>query len=144
VLGSDAFKSFPSVAFAYEERDVPDTQGDSALSEDQADAGETFEFRLFSAKARLVVEGGELEGPLEARGLAQVNIRSPSPVVHGDGGFLVPLRPQSYYFIPAGDECREEGERRRKEFADVAVAGEEVMSSARSTAWVRRSPHEPE
>lgn len=74
---------------------------------------------------------------MEEKGLPQVNIRSPSPVSgHGDGGFVVPFRPQSYYFTPADDDGGE-GVRRRKEFADMAVDGKEVLSRARRIAWVR-------
>jgi Fungal protein of unknown function (DUF2011) len=139
VLGPDRSESFPGVAFDYEETHVPGRQCDEPLVVDQADGGETFEFRLFSTKTRLPIDGGE--GPLKEQGLAKVNIRSPSPVSgHGDGGFVVPFRPQSYYFTPAGDEDGGGSERRKKEFADVAVDGEQILFRARSTTWVRQSP----
>jgi Fungal protein of unknown function (DUF2011) len=141
VLDPDTLESFPGLAFDYEERHVPGRQRESPLAGDQADGGETFEFRLFASKTRLVSERGQ--GSLKEKGLAKINIRSPSPTSgDGDGGLVVPFRPHSYYFTPASDEEGGEGDQRRKRFADAAIDGKEVLSGARRIAWVRHSPRE--
>lgn len=127
------------MVFDYEEKHLPDPQCGGLLDGNEAN-GEIYEFRLFASKARPTLDRGE--GPLKDGGLAKVNLRSPTPLsAQGHGGFAVPFRPQGYYFVTTDGA---EGKRRRKEFADVAVDGEEVMSRARSMAWVRQSlvnPH---
>ena len=105
------------------------------MSSKEADEG-IFEFRLFASRPQPAAGRGE--GPLENHRLPKVNIRSPTPLsAEGKGGFVVPFRAASYYFTGAGDEGNRDWERRRAEYADVALGGEEVMSLARSTAWVR-------
>ena len=135
--------------FDYEELDIPavavdeQTQkqkqkqrrgggggGGSSSSRDVAD-GEEFEFRLFASQA---LRAGDA--------VARVNIRSPTPLAErGKGGFVVPCRPGSYYFASFGDaDADAEGWRRRRdEYRDLAVDGQDVMTMARSTAWVRES-----
>jgi Fungal protein of unknown function (DUF2011) len=140
VLDPDTLESFLGLAFDYEERHVPGRQCESPLAGYRANGGETFEFRLFASKTRLASERGQ--GALKEKGLAKINIRSPSPASgHGDGGLLVPFRPHSYYFTPASDEGGE-GDQRRKRFADAAVDSTEVLSRARKIAWVRHSPRD--
>ncbi len=87
--------------------------------------GEVFEFRLFASEA----------------GLARVRIRSPTPAGREgeEGGFVVPVRPRSYYFTFSGDGDGEGWKRRRDEYADVAVEGHDVLSMAGCTAWVRQT-----
>jgi len=105
------------------------------VSHSEAD-GETFEFRLFASKPKPVRDSEDL---LTNNEYVKVNIRSPTPLsAPGDGGFVVPFRPQSYYFTAARD--RGGRERRKEEYGKVALGGEEVMSLARGTAWVRQNP----
>jgi Fungal protein of unknown function (DUF2011) len=92
---------------------------------------ETFEFRLFSSKSSAKPNQ---DAPQEQR-VTRINIRSPTPLsAQGDGGFVVPFRPQSYYFTASADG----GEKLRKwgEYAEVALGGEEVRRKAGSTVWV--------
>lgn len=100
----------------------------SSLSRDgDAADGEAFEFRLFASSGLAAGDDG----------LARVNIRSPTPVAGwGEGGFVVPFRPPSYYFTLSGDA---EWKRKRDEYLDVAVEGQDVWSLAGKTAWVRPS-----
>lgn len=115
--------------------------------DDNDDDNEMFEFRLFASKpqhAAAVNDGGSLKNNNRG-GFTRIRIRSPTPVSGrgGDGGFVVPFRHRSYYFTVVGEDGREWGRRKKKkkgEYMDVAVDGEEVMSKARSTAWVRESP----
>lgn len=102
----------------------------SSLSRDAADGGEEFEFRLFAS------------GGLPARNeLVRVNIRSPTPLAEqGEGGFVVPFWPEIYH-CTLPEDADGEGRRRKKrdEYRDVAVDGQDIMAMAGSTAWVRES-----
>lgn len=132
--------------FGHEELDIPavavDTQTQtqkqtqrrtSSSPSREAVDGEEFEFRLFASQVQRAGDG-----------VARVSIRSPTPVTErGEGGFVVPFRPGSYYFTSFGDaDADAQGGRRRRrrdEYKDVAVDGHDVISMARSTAWVRAS-----
>ncbi|KAF7505488.1 hypothetical protein GJ744_000735 [Endocarpon pusillum] len=111
----------------------------SSSSRDAADGEEEFEFRLFASR---VLRAGQGDG------VARVNLRSPTPLAErGEGGFVVPCRPRSYYFTSFGDGDADgdadanadaqggRARRRRDEYRDVAVEGQEVMFVATSTAW---------
>jgi hypothetical protein len=121
--------------FEYEEKDLHNSQ-QGALSPPNEPSDEAFKFRLFASNppTAALVDGNAAQ----SCGFVRVNIRSPTPVSArgggGGGGFVVPERPWGYYFTTAagGDDGR-----RRGEYVEVALAGEDVLSRARNMAWVR-------
>lgn len=89
-----------------------------------------FDFRLFVSKP--FIAGGKAQ----EQGCARIDIRSPTPLsAQGEGGFLVPFRAMGYYFANTEDET--DCGRRKEEYREVAVGGQEVLSEARETDWVR-------
>ena len=98
----------PRLSFEYELIDATSQSGNADLK----DGGEEgVSFRLFSSSA-----------PTH-----RVTICSPAPVSKGDGGFVVRHRPRGDYFA--------EPALRRHEYAQVALAGQDVISRAESTRW---------
>ena len=47
---------------------------------------------------------------------------------------MVPLRPNSYYFVPSAESS--ERREKRKEYETVAIDGKDVILRARNTEWV--------
>lgn len=115
---------------------------------------EAFEFRLFStstATARPTLSTSQINPGRAAEdppppappppastqqagtgnGIHRITIRSPTPPSLGTGGFLVPHRPQDYYFTgpPPASESQT--------YTTAAVSGQEVLTRARQTRWVR-------
>ena len=96
---------------------------------------ETFSFRLFSHSQ----PSQPASTQKRQNQVSRVSIRSPTPLSsQGEGGFTVPFRPRRYYFTSSNTDD-EEASRKRVEYADVALTGEEVISTARRTVWVRAS-----
>jgi Fungal protein of unknown function (DUF2011) len=110
-----------------------------------------FEFRLFATpsqpqpRSRSATHPTTAENPAHGpgvQGIARVNIRSPTPPPLSTGGFVVPFRPDAYYFTST--ERAREQEERRSAYAAVAVSGSEVVNHAGVMAWVCfLSPHPP-
>ncbi|KAL2870320.1 DUF2011 domain-containing protein [Aspergillus lucknowensis] len=122
------------------------------------DEEQEFEFRLFSAPAPAPalaarVSGGEVQrtGTDTATGdfgtqKLRIRLRSPTPTTGGsrEGRFVNPFRGWSYYFTTPGlfsgenkkssDDEDAEVLAKRKQFADVAVTGEDIMGSS-SVPW---------
>jgi Fungal protein of unknown function (DUF2011) len=121
------------MVFGHEEEDLHNSQQDALLPPNESN-DEAFKFRLFASKppTAALVDGNAAQ----SCGFVRVSIRSPTPVSArgGGGGFVVPDRPWGHYFTTAagGDDGR-----RRGEYVEVAVAGEDVLSRARNMAWVR-------
>ncbi len=103
---------------------------------------EAFEFRLFSSsKAPKPTTATDKEPNRSATtttttttthqpGIHHINVRSPTPLsAAGDGAFVIPHRPQSYYFTSSTDSKRQE------EYNEVAMAGTEVLNTAQRTIW---------
>ena len=80
--------------------------------------GEEFEFRLFSSTCI-----ADSKPP-------KIVLRSPSPI-NAEPGFLVPRRPESYYFARTAE--------REKEFKSIVVEGTELLGRA-AIRWVHNIP----
>lgn len=112
---------------------------------DEKDEEEAFEFRLFSAPSRVksaaAAAASSAATPPQPHSIQRIKIRSPTPLLHPSssaisGAFVVPHRPQSYYFA---DPDRTKGEKKNF-YAQVAVSGAQVRESARRTRWVSWLP----
>jgi hypothetical protein len=92
---------------------------------------EEHEFRLFAArptKPATVAADDTTTTPLPAP--AKIRIASPPPQDAGTGAFVVPRRPDSYYFADVPDAAR------REELKAAAVSGEDVRAwFAASGVW---------
>ena len=103
------------------------------------DGSGAFEFRLFSTSPRPTSAARyQLNATPPPRtnhpSIHRINIRSPTPPASaGDGAFVVPYRPQTYYFANvAGLE--------QKAYADIAISGGQVLERASRTKWVGLLP----
>jgi hypothetical protein len=100
------------------------------------DGSEAFEFRLFSTGPRPTSTARNQLDPASPprtshSGIHRINIRSPTPLTSaGDGAFVVPYRPQTYYFANAVDL------EQKKAYTDVAISGGQVIERASRTKWV--------
>ncbi|KAK8191056.1 hypothetical protein IWZ00DRAFT_267256 [Phyllosticta capitalensis] len=92
----------------------PSRDADDAASED-----EELEFRLFAAPAG----NAATDGAAAASAPQKIRIKSPD-LESGDGGFINPERPRSYYF------SGEPNEELRLQLDAAAVTGDQVMSWA--------------
>ncbi|KAK8226965.1 hypothetical protein HDK77DRAFT_121080 [Phyllosticta capitalensis] len=93
----------------------PSRDADDAASED-----EELEFRLFAAPARNAATDGAAAA---AAAPQKIRIKSPE-LENGDGGFVNPERPNSYYFYGQPNE------ELRRQLETAAVTGDQVMSWA--------------
>lgn len=121
-------------------RDQPTTSGHEHEHKEEDQNNETFSFRLFAPHS----QNASNPAPAASRSqshhdsVTRICIRSPTPLSSQEGGgFKVPFRPRRYYFTSAADE--EDVRRKRTEYANMAMTGEEVISMARRTIWVRLS-----
>jgi Fungal protein of unknown function (DUF2011) len=100
------------------------------------DGPEAFEFRLFNTSPRPTSTArNQLNTTSPPRtshsGIHRINIRSPTPLTSaGDGAFVVPYRPQTYYFANVADL------EQKKAYTDVAISGGQVLERASRTKWV--------
>lgn len=111
--------------------------------DDDGDEDDELEFRLFapakapaakptksapSAAAAARATGSE--NAAAAAAVQKIRLRSPSLDPDRPAGFVVAARPQSYYFAPSLASAA-----KNAEYADAAVAGDEVVRLARATRW---------
>jgi hypothetical protein len=94
-----------------ESRDIGDNGSGSHAG------GDEFEFRLFSSN-----------GP--GTKPSKIVLRSPSPK-NIEPGFVVPSRPESYYFARTAE--------REREFESITVEGTELLNRA-AIPWVQSNP----
>ena len=95
---------------------------------------DTFDFRLFGSNglaAKTLTGTDDAKNGLEGDStIVKITLRSPTPPAKaGNGGFVIPSRPTSYYFTDGHDA-------QRSSFQNVALRGEDVRSKAKSSAWV--------
>ncbi|KAI9046229.1 DUF2011 domain-containing protein [Aspergillus affinis] len=127
----------------------PNQEG--VLSKGEGEAGEEeeqeFEFRLFSApaapktQAQAETTNGAADGNDDKAPGAQklrIRLRSPTPET-GEGRFVNPFRGWGYYFSTptlSGLKVDEDPQldARKKQFADVAVSGDDMLAWAR-VSW---------
>jgi hypothetical protein len=104
------------------------------------DGSEAFEFRLFSTGPHPTSTArNQLNTTSPPRtshsGIHRINIRPPTPLTSaGDGAFVVPYRPQTYYFANVADL------EQKKAYTDVAISGGQVLERASRTKWVGLLP----
>lgn len=138
----------------------------AAGADDHEDEEEEYEFRLFSAPTKPTAttetsaettgkkESGEKQsegGDKPGSGTQKLRIRLHSPTrAPGEGRFVKAFRGWQYYFSTSslwtegGDKSEEEEAdlaAKKKQFEDIAVTGEHMMSWAKSQPWVSRSPN---
>lgn len=107
--------------------DAADAHGrDEGAAGDQADGNreEEFEFRLFSTAA----------GAASAPAKVVLSASDDEDAARGDGAFVQPVRPESYYL--AGEATPEQQERYRW----AAVTAEDVAAGASKRAWGLERP----
>lgn len=99
------------------------------------DGSEAFEFRLFSTGPRPTSAAryrlNAAPPPCTSHsGIHRINVRPPTPPPSaGDGAFVVPYRPQTYYFANVA-------ELEQKAYTDIAISGGQVLERANRTKWV--------
>ena len=99
------------------------------------DGSEAFEFRLFSTSPRPTSAARyQLNATSPPRtshsNIHRINIRSPTPLTSaGDGAFVVPYRPQTYYFANVTNL-------EQRAYTDIAISGGQVLERASRTKWV--------
>ena len=109
---------------------ITDVDGDVALDDvsiglgDAAEGNgvEDYEFRLFSGPRK--GKAANSDGAIQ-----RIAIRSPTPI-SGDPGFVIPRRPDSYYFTGPLNGVRAE------QIAAAAISGEEIVKGL-NLKWVR-------
>lgn len=95
-------------------------EGITSLDNDHND---TFEFRLFSRKP--CINSLPLNGPV----LQKIVLRSPTPI-NKSPGFLIPRRPDAYYFTEKVTNAKT-----TEQYQSAAVAGEDVIAGLHQL-WV--------
>lgn len=110
--------------------------------DDDGDEDDELEFRLFapakapaakptkSAPSAAAARTTGSENAAAAAAVQKIRLRSPSLDPDRPAGFVVAARPQSYYFAPSLASAA-----KNAEYADAAVAGDEVVRLARATRW---------
>lgn len=126
---------------------------------DNEDEEQEFEFRLFSAPAKSTKDTAEQSGKdtdektTEAPTIQKLRIRLHSPTTGSgagtEGRFVKSFRGWDYYFSTpslqgtrSGELTAEEESRiaeKKKQFEDMAVSGQHMLTWANSLVWVRRS-----
>ncbi|KAH7058872.1 hypothetical protein B0J12DRAFT_737488 [Macrophomina phaseolina] len=115
----------------------------AAAAENDAGEDDELEFRLFAPTSTATKPAAA--APVRTKSTAQtpsaatpapavqkIRLRSPSLDPDRPAGFIAPSRPESYYFAPALSSAPE---KQRAEYADAAVAGEEVLRRVSETRW---------
>lgn len=110
--------------------------------DDDDDEDDELEFRLFapakapaakptkSAPSAAAAAAAARTAGSENAAVQKIRLRSPSLDPDRPAGFVVAARPQSYYFAPPLASAANGAD-----YADAAVAGDEVVRLARATRW---------
>ena len=114
------------------------------LDSADAEGSEAFEFRLFSTGP--LVAHGTVQAlhdettpapPIANACIHRISIRSPTPLSSaGDGAFIVPYRPQAYYFTNNTTDAA-----RKAAYTDAAISSGEVLERAKESRWVGSTPN---
>ncbi|KAI9753024.1 MAG: alpha,alpha-trehalase nth1 [Chaenotheca gracillima] len=108
----------------FDTHDVPASSHDEEAAAASVNQPDEFEFQLFSRHAHGSHEPGTQAQTEVESARKTIILRSPTPSSE-EPGFLVPRRPDSYYFTQPSIGNR------RDELAAAALAGEEIMRMAK-------------